>query len=46
MDRENTIVADSVCPEQDADDISKVIEEKFGQVYRLGGLGGIPFTGK
>jgi hypothetical protein len=46
---ENTIFAQSICPDEinhRATDINKLIGDIFGKVFHLGGLAGIPFTGK
>ena len=51
MNKDNTKVANSVCPEETnhenvSDDITVMLLEKFGDVYEFGGLGGIPSIGK
>ena len=51
LEAENTVVATSVCSEEAvrkefAGDITNMLEEKFGRVYKFGGLGGYPFIGK
>lgn len=46
---ENTIFAQSICPDEinhRDTDINKLIGDIFGKVFHLGGLAGIPFTGK
>ena len=47
--RKNTIFAQSICPDEinhRPTDINKLISSHFGKVFHLGGLAGIPFTGK
>lgn len=46
---DNTLFAQSVCPDEinhEPGDITNLFTEYFGEVFHLGGLGGIPFTGK
>jgi hypothetical protein len=46
---ENTLFAQSVCPDEinhAVGDITNLFAEYFGEVFHLGGLGGVPFTGK
>ena len=46
---ENTLFAQSVCPDEinhEAGDITNLFSEYLGEVFHLGGLAGIPFTGK
>ncbi|CAB9500553.1 Inherit from NOG: Low-co2 inducible protein [Seminavis robusta] len=46
---ENTLYAQSVCPDEinhEPGDITNLFTEYLGEVFHLGGLGGIPFTGK
>jgi len=47
---ENTIYAESSCPDElnhdSDDDISNLMANRWGEAFPLGGLAGIPFTGK
>ena len=46
---DNTLFAQSVCPDEinhEPGDITNLFTEYCGEVFHLGGLGGIPFTGK
>ena len=48
---ENTLFSDSSCPDEiNHNDINEVIpslfQRRWGQVFPLSGLGGLPFTGK
>ena len=46
---ENTLFAQSVCPDEinhEAGDITDIFQKYLGEVFHLGGLAGIPFTGK
>jgi len=48
-DNNNTIYAQSVCPDEinhRKGDITNIFAEYFGKVFHIGGLAGIPFTGK
>lgn len=50
MTRENTVMAQSSCPDelnhnQSEDDISLLMRQRWGEVFHLGGLAGVPFTG-
>jgi len=47
--RENTLFAQSVCADEinhDVNDITNLFSTYLGEVFHLGGLAGIPFTGK
>jgi hypothetical protein len=49
MDKQQTLFAHSVCPDEinhDDGDITDIFREHFDGVFSLGGLGGIPFSGK
>ena len=49
LDKESTLCALSVCPDEinhKIGDITDLFHGHFGRVFHLGGLGGIPFTGK
>lgn len=49
MAEDNTLFAHSVCPDEinhDDGDITDCLRDHFNGVFSLGGLGGIPFTGK
>lgn len=49
FDQENTLVACSTCPDEinnEEGGIADLLHSHFGRVFHLGGLGGIPFTGK
>lgn len=46
---ENTLYAQSVCPDEvnhQSLDITTVLQKGLGEVFHLGGLAGLPFTGK
>jgi hypothetical protein len=46
---ENTLFAQSLCPDEinhEEDDISRLLQVHLGEVFHMGGLAGIPFTGK
>lgn len=46
---DNTLFAQSVCSDEinfESGDISDVFTKRFGEVFELGGLGGIPFVDK
>jgi len=46
---DNTLYAQSVCPDEinhEAGDITDLFSTYLGEVFHLGGLAGIPFTGK
>jgi hypothetical protein len=46
---ENTLYAQSICPDEinhEAGDITDLFSAYLGEVFHLGGLAGIPFTGK
>jgi hypothetical protein len=47
----NTIYAQSSCPDElnhdnYQQDISRILRDAYGEVFHLGGLAGVPFTGK
>ena len=45
----NTLFAQSICPDEinhDKGDITSLFKHYLGEVFHLGGLAGIPFTGK
>jgi hypothetical protein len=45
----NTLYAQSICPDEinhEITDVSNLFAGYFGEVFHLGGLAGIPFTGK
>jgi hypothetical protein len=49
MAKENTLFAHSVCPDEinhDDGDITDCLRDHFNGVFSLGGLAGIPFSGK
>ena len=49
MTKENTLFAHSICPDEinlDGGEIIHELKELFGSPFALGGLGGIPFSGK
>lgn len=49
FDRENTLFAQSVCADEinhDVNDITNLFASFLGEPFHLGGLAGIPFTGK
>jgi len=48
---DNTLFADCSCPDEvnhddPEDDISSIFTKRWGEVFNLGGLAGLPFTGK
>lgn len=46
---ENTLFAQSVCPDEinhEKGDITTLFSAHLGEVFHMGGLAGIPFTGK
>eukprot|EP01032_Pedospumella_encystans_P013319 gene13319-15341_t len=46
---ENTLYAQSICPDEinhESGDITELFSKHMGEVFHMGGLGGIPFTGK
>jgi len=48
--RENTLYVESSCPDEISkdnkeEDLSLILAERFGSVFQLGGLGGLPFVG-
>jgi hypothetical protein len=49
MNAENTLYAQSLCPDEinhELGDISTLFSSFLGEVFHMGGLAGIPFTGK
>ena len=49
FEADNTLLALSVCPDEinhQIGDLTDHLHQYFGQTFHLGGLGGIPFTGK
>lgn len=51
MTPSNTVLAESSCPDElnhdhSNHDVSQLMENRWGEVFHLGGLAGIPFTGK
>lgn len=45
----NTLYAQSVCPDEinhESGDITELFAKHMGEVFHMGGLAGIPFTGK
>ena len=49
--KENTVFAQSSCPDElnhddYNEDISRLMRNRYGEVFHLGGLAGLPFTGK
>lgn len=48
MNGPNTLFSHSVCPDEinhEAGDITQTLKTHFGEIFGLGGLAGIPFTG-
>jgi len=48
---ENTLFAESSCPDEvnhdnELEDITQMFQKTWGEVFPLGGLAGLPFTGK
>lgn len=48
---DNTLFADSTCPDEinhnDPDtDVTSLFQKRWGELFPLGGLAGLPFTGK
>ena len=48
---ENTLFADCSCPDEvnhddHLEDITLLFHTRWGEIFPLGGLGGLPFTGK
>ena len=48
---DNTLFTDSSCPDEinhncPERDITTVFQRRWGEIFPLGGLGGLPFTGK
>ena len=48
---ENTLFADSTCPDEvnhddPEEDIGMLFSKRWGEIFPLGGLAGLPFTGK
>jgi hypothetical protein len=51
FDDDNTLFADSTCPDEinhaDPDqDVTAIFQRRWGELFPLGGLAGLPFTGK
>jgi hypothetical protein len=49
FDDDNTLFAQSVCPDEinhEEGDITDLFTKHLGEVFHMGGLGGLPFTGK
>lgn len=49
IDATNTLYAQSICPDEinhEQGDITELFRDHIGEVFHLGGLAGIPFTGK
>lgn len=47
----NTLFADSTCPDEvnhddPKEDISALFKTRWGEIFSLGGLAGLPFTGE
>mgnify|MGYP003386588539 CR=1 FL=1 len=45
----NTLYAQSICPDEinhECGDITNLFTDHLGEVFHLGGLAGLPFTGK
>ena len=48
-DGDNTLYAQSLCPDEinhTKGDLADIFHDYMGEVFHLGGLAGIPFTGK
>lgn len=48
-DSENTLFAQSICPDEinhDNADITTLFSKHMGEVFHMGGLAGVPFTGR
>ena len=48
-DGENTLFAQSLCPDEinhAKGDLADIFHDYMGEVFHLGGLAGVPFTGK
>jgi hypothetical protein len=48
---ENTLFAESSCPDEvnhddKCEDITAMFTDRWGEVFALGGIGGLPFAGK
>lgn len=49
VDPENTLFAQSICPDEinhENGDITNILTKHMGEVFHMGGLAGVPFTGK
>lgn len=49
LTRENSLFAQSICPDEinhEDGDLPQLLSHHFAHVFHLGGLGGVPFTGK
>ena len=51
FDEDNTLFCDSSCPDEinhddPLEDITTLFQQRWGSIFNLGGLGGLPFTGK
>lgn len=45
----NTLFAQSICPDEinhECGDVTNLFSEHLGEVFHMGGLAGVPFTGK
>lgn len=46
---DNTLFAQSICPDEinhECGDVTNLFQEHLGEVFHMGGLAGLPFTGK
>lgn len=49
MDGDNTLYGQSICPDEinnEKGDLADLFKELWGEVFPLGGIGGVPFVGK
>ena len=51
FDADNTLYADCSCPDEinhddPEEDITSLMTKRWGEIFPLSGLGGLPFTGK
>ena len=49
INSDNTLFAQSVCPDEinhEVGDITSLLTRHLGEVFHMGGLAGVPFTGK
>jgi len=49
MDPENTLYGQSICPDEinnEKGDLSSLMIDHWGEVFPMGGIGGVPFVGK